>query len=218
MITGRTKVISLRSRFGDIESPRAFWWPDYDHRPDANYRRVVARLPDADIAARYSRRHDLVVQAGGHLGFWPLRLSTQFSRVLTYECDPVCFRCLQLNVADTPNVSAHPHALGASMGSARMRKHPSAGSWCIADDGTVPVRQITVDSLSLEHCDALVLDVEAHEAEVLRGALETIERCNPVIHVEVSYRGGDELRGLISGLGYDQVFAVHSDAVFRRIR
>lgn len=44
---------------------------------------------------------------------------------------------------------------------------------------------VTIDSLDLTECTAMKIDVERGEPAVLRGARETLERCRPMLLVEV---------------------------------
>ncbi|MBQ7514674.1 MAG: FkbM family methyltransferase [Schwartzia sp.] len=47
-----------------------------------------------------------------------------------------------------------------------------------------PVDAITLDSLNLERCDFIKIDVEGMELNVLKGATELIEHCQPIIYME----------------------------------
>lgn len=47
-----------------------------------------------------------------------------------------------------------------------------------------PVPQVTLDSLALDRCDFIKIDVEGMECEVLQGAGETLTRHKPVLYVE----------------------------------
>jgi len=49
---------------------------------------------------------------------------------------------------------------------------------------TSTCKLITIDSLKLERCDLIKLDCEGMEFEALSGAVETIERCKPILFVE----------------------------------
>ncbi|TFY99106.1 FkbM family methyltransferase [Ramlibacter humi] len=81
-----------------------------------------------------------------------------------------------------------------------------------------PVQVITVDSLGLERLDFFKLDVEGMEADVLRGARETLARCKPLLLVEVIKSDQRELRELLGAMGYRGAYplglnwlAVHRD-------
>jgi len=68
--------------------------------------------------------------------------------------------------------------------------------WSLANPGEkVPghkayfVKVITIDSLALPDLDLIKIDAEGHEPGVLRGAISTIERCRPVLCMEVKGNG-----------------------------
>jgi len=48
-----------------------------------------------------------------------------------------------------------------------------------------PVKLVTIDSLQLEKLDFIKLDVEGYEINVIKGAINTIKKCNPVITMEI---------------------------------
>lgn len=122
------------------------------------------------------------VQAGGNVGLWPVRLAAKFKRVWTFEPEPVTLKCLEENVAHLPNVEVRPWALGAVKKTCGIERK-SLGSHCVIETGKTPV--IPLDSLNLYDVDLLQLDIEGYEIEALRGGLETIRRCRPVIQVEI---------------------------------
>lgn len=164
------------------------FWPDYDAAPERTHAYVLKHLADVDMTVAAAAHHGLCIQAGGHVGLWPLNLAASFDRVLTYEPDPALFECLKRNTAKAANINAEPFALGAAPGKAVMRTDKKAGSWAIDPAGTVEVAVVTIDAMlaarGWPRCDAIVLDIEGYEVEALKGAAETIERFRPVLHVE----------------------------------
>ena len=108
----------------------------------------------------------------------------------------------------------------SSFGSLELRASPAVESIGQPVDysRTVTVPMRTIDSLGLARLDLLKVDVEGMELEVLRGALETIERCRPVIIAEHIKVGPEGLVDALRGLGYvDQwqlgidLLAMHPD-------
>lgn len=192
------------------------WWPDYDREPERCYALVQRRVSDADIVLSLTAGRECVVQAGGHVGFWPIRLARHFARVFTFEPDNVLYQCLVLNAGQTQNVICSPAALGAQVGSSALHRKGSAGSSVIDATGEQPVNMLTIDSLDLKACDAIILDVEGSEVDVLRGAVKTIKKFSPVIHLEQS--NADEQDAFLEMLGYKFVFKIHSDRLFRKPR
>lgn len=190
------------------------WWPDYDHSPENCFRCVKRGLADMDYAIGLCRRRDVCVQAGGHVGLWPIRLAARFGIVHTFECEPVLFRALSRNVDGLKNIRMYPSALGAESAMVMMRGSVSAGSWRIDPAGKFPVQQVTIDALDLNACDAIFLDIEGYEAEALRGAANTIERFRPVLHVEELPRSKIAIRSHMKSIGYRLVKQIHSDFVY----
>ncbi len=190
------------------------YWPDYDHAPEKCFAYVKKHLPDMDYAISLCRKRRVCVQAGGHAGLWPRKLSDFFGRVLTFESEPALFSCLKHNTSTYLNVTAAPRALGDACRAAKMRPHKSAGSWRVSDDGTVPVDQITIDSLRLPICDALFLDIEGHEVPALRGAIDTIRRFRPVIQVEELQRVNGAVSRHMAEIGYTLKRKIGRDLVY----
>ena len=81
---------------------------------------------------------------------------------------------------------------------------------------TVTVAQFALDSLELERCDLIKLDVEGMEEEALDGAVNTITRCKPVLYIETVKSDGDRITQWCEDLGYKvlphgmNVIAVHN--------
>ena len=140
----------------------------------------------------------ICIQAGGCLGIWPLRLSQLFDRVITFEPEPTNYYCLQMNTAHLSNVEAHNAALGQrSGGSVHMKLTDigNSGAHYAVPGGDIPV--VCIDDLDLDDVDLIYLDVEGYESQALRGAINTIKRCTPVIGVEDKRL--NKLHGSISG-------------------
>lgn len=70
---------------------------------------------------------------------------------------------------------------------------------------TTPVNMISVDSLELARLDLVKIDVEGAEADVLKGARETLTRLNPIIHIEVNKSDSNELKTLLKECGYNHI-------------
>ena len=195
------------------------WWPIYDHNPEACFKRVTTRIRDLDTTISLARQHHVVVQAGGHAGFWPLYLARSFENVYTFEPDHILFRCLERNTFRYPvenrRIKKYNMALGAEMRDTKMRRHRSVGSWRVDDvAGTDVIRMVTIDHLALEACDALVLDVEGYELDVLKGAVKTLARFKPVVHLEVLTGSQERYDRAMGILGYRLNRKVHADAIY----
>jgi FkbM family methyltransferase len=194
------------------------WWPDYDHKPEKCFGFVQRGLADMDFAIAECKHHQVAIQAGGHAGFWPAKLAGHFRTVLTFEPEPMLFECLKRNLEGRDNVAFFNMALAEHEGTVMMRPHQSAGSWRVDAEGTVNVKATTIDAMyrahHLRHCNAIFLDVEGFEVEVLRGAMQTIAAYKPVLHVEELPRAKDQIRVHMRAIGYHCVRIVGRDAVY----
>lgn len=186
-------------------------WPDYD----TQLIRVFDYVTDLDAAIQYAKR-GTAVQAGGAVGVWPWYLSKVFDRVITFEPEPENYRCLTENAG---GVEAHRAALGASTGRASVAigENANAGTWHLVGGNDVPV--MTIDSLLLDDCDLIVLDVEGSELDALKGAELTIERFHPVVMLEqksLPHMKGSATAAsdyLCREFGYKVTASVHRDLI-----
>jgi FkbM family methyltransferase len=140
-----------------------------------------------------------VVQAGGCAGFWPLSLSYMFDHVYTFEPDSANFECLRHNIQYRPNITAFHGALSDTqrlIGLTRPRlgaeswrvdeEKLGAGLWKV--EGVGDIQAVTLDTHLIDvPVDALVLDIEGHEPQALRGAERTIMKYRPLIWMEFKY-------------------------------
>lgn len=176
---------------------------------------------DAEVALAHVTGLDTAIQAGGHIGTWPVMLSGRFRRVLTFEPDFENFEALSRNLSDRKldNVFPARGVLGHKRGMIGLRKSPkSTGQHRVGKGDLVP--RYRIDDLDLPAVDAIFLDVEGYEIQALQGAETTVKRCRPVIMAEENVRCRDQghelgdLERLLDGWGYSKVAAVNADLVF----
>jgi FkbM family methyltransferase len=155
----------------------------------------------------------VVIDAGACIGDHTAtmaRLVGPTGRVYALEPVPETFEALRLNFENMPWVKTINAGLSDRNGPARMHREFNVGASHLAEDGEVNVNLVTIDSLFLERLDFLHLDCEGREIHALRGGRATVERCRPVIVLEVGHEalaraGGstEELLALLDTLGYD---------------
>jgi FkbM family methyltransferase len=185
-------------------------------------RRDLAENLDPVLAEMKSKK--VAVQAGGNLGIFPKRMAQEFKTVYTFEPDPDNFRMMCAN-APEGNILKFQAALGFERGLVGICKERRDGKprthegLChVAGAGTVPVFQI--DDLSLPECDIIQLDLEGFELYALYGARNTIERCRPILMIEINKSLGfmglreDDVRNAIRMMGYDFQRRINSDEIW----
>lgn len=133
-------------------------------------------------AVKQCRNFRVAVDVGGHVGLWSMHLAKLFAVVHAFEPVPQYRECFIKNVGGD-HVSLHPTALGAAAGSCGMAIDPAdTGGTHVSGAGDVVVE--TLDTSGFVDVDFIKIDCEGYELEVLKGAVDTIARCQPAIIVE----------------------------------
>jgi FkbM family methyltransferase len=154
-------------------------------RPSYQGRKQIALLAEASqVKGKPLRR---IVDVGAHIGLWSFNFAPACSVVEAFE--PVlehraCFeRNVLADMKDMSKVNLHACALGAIDGSVRIRTAAtSSGDSWVSGPGDIPM--LTLDSFAFADVDVIKVDVEGFEENVLRGGMDTLRRCRPVIMVE----------------------------------
>lgn len=182
-------------------------------------------LPHLERIMTRARGKRVVVQAGGNLGIYPKRLAQSFAAVYTFEPGAALFPIMVQN-APEPNIHRYQAALGfdrALVGTSQVRRDSKPncheGITHISGGGTIPTMRI--DDFALPCCDLICLDVEGFEMHALRGAVDTVARCRPLLSVEINKNQAfvgideDDIRRLVVGWDYVFVERLGSDEVFQ---
>ena len=174
-------------------------------------------------ALQFSIRRQTVVQAGGHIGVWPLKLAEHFAQVVCFEPVPSNWECLVKNVV-LPNVELHQEALGPKNGTTKINHRvTSSGGHHIAtrlDRPHIEVPLRALDSLNLTDVDAMFLDIEGYEIPALTGANRILKDRKPLLVIEnngCSKKFGykpDALKKFLAPYGYKFVDRFGEDEIF----
>jgi FkbM family methyltransferase len=177
-----------------------------------------------------------VVHAGTYFGDFLPALSKGVapgSIVWAFEPNPENYRCakITLEINDTENIVLTNAGLGAKKEHLLLqtldedRCSLGGASRIIASDSNEAiiaemVQIVTIDDIvrSDRVVSIIQLDVEGHEKEALTGALKTIQRCHPIIILEVlpnsTLLDSDWFSRNILSLGYRKIIDIHGNSVF----
>ncbi len=141
---------------------------------------------------------DVVVEVGANIGAHTIRLAQlvgKEGKVIAFEPQRLCFQLLNGNVAinSLTNVYTYQKCVGASEGSVIVPElspdeiHNWGGVSLenASRDKGERVERIILDSLNLAKCKLLKIDVEGMELQVLQGAVKLLDKCQPLIYMEV---------------------------------
>lgn len=151
--------------------------------------RLTYQAHKYDEAFKRVTNKALAIDIGGHTGMWSWLMAKDFQLVYAFEPVPVHRACFEENTAECKNVMLFPQALGAEAGMVKMKTHTanSTGDTGV-DISAAPdeqdVEMITLDQLNLSNVGFIKIDCEGYEFNVVKGAVETITRCRPIIIVE----------------------------------
>lgn len=160
------------------------------------------------------------VDAGANRGIWADELARLCPKVYAFEPNPKLFPVLK--AAARANVECHPCGLSDSDGRADLMV-PGQGVRFSNQGATLNPAKVDgvayatsaietrkLDSLQLDPVGFIKIDVEGHEAAVVRGARALIARDKPTLIIEIEERHTKEpLRETLSNvtsLGYRMVF------------
>jgi FkbM family methyltransferase len=177
---------------------------------------------EADLFRQLVKPGMTVVEAGANIGAHSVMLARACAPgpLIAFEPQQRAFQllCANLTMNEITNAIAYPEALGAAVGTVEL---PSIDYGAANNFGSVTprladrnaeawregrmVRLRPLDALNLPACGLLKVDVEGWEADVLRGAKDTIARCRPILYVENDRAVQQRmLIDLIDALGYRQ--------------
>lgn len=150
----------------------------------------------------------LVLDIGANIGCISQALVSAGVNVEAFEPQPAVYELL---VKNCPTIRAHNVGLGSKAGVCYMprvdySKEGNFGGLGIDNrNGTLPIEVRTLDSYGYDNVSFIKIDVEGYEEEVLRGGVETIARCKPIIYLEADRK--EKLASLakfLESIGYSR--------------
>lgn len=172
-IDGETNWYWIKGDTGAFEGPKNDW---LEHHRTKYFENL--------------NRFDTVVTAGTNCGMYARFYSRKFKHVYAFEPEPLAFYCM-VNNCQSDNVVKMNAALGHGHGLVGIRRASPGGNDMnvgmnqigpATDEFKIPM--LTIDSLGLDSCDLIQLDVEGFEQYAIMGANATIKKFNPVIIAE----------------------------------
>ena len=174
---------------------------------------------ELSVVASAIRRGDHVADVGANHGLYTHALAKRGALVEAFEPQPECVAVLRAYASRRRlrNVQVHPVALSATQGIGTLHvprdsaSSPSASLRASLDtDAAMEVILEPLDAFEFPDLTFVKIDVEGAELDVLRGATETLERCRPLLFVEIEQRHHREpiaeVFDQIAGFGYDGAF------------
>lgn len=144
-----------------------------------------------DRALREVRVFGHAIDIGANIGLWSRVLARRFKFVSAFEPNPETEEAFWANVhhpdENHGQVVYHRCALGAHDGLVRLNNTLRSTAFTrVQEDGALLAKMHRLDTFvdRFGKVDFIKIDVEGFEYEVVRGAVETINRNKPVIIIE----------------------------------
>lgn len=144
---------------------------------------------------KYINEGDTIIDVGANIGthtvFFAKKVKDK-GRVYAFEPQRIIFQnlCANISLNWLTNVECYNMALGKSSGyifapylNYLQRKNFGGLRLGKYTEGE-KIKLVAIDSLKLEKCNLIKIDVEGMEADVLKGASKTISKHKPVLFVE----------------------------------
>ncbi len=157
------------------------------------------------VLTRFDRSRRMpgrAIDVGANVGFYAYAFSHVYDAVEAFEPQPDCVRQLTAFAAREPRLRVHTLALSDAPGKAtlsiplvrgRWRTRAATGLGSLTPPPGFALRDLavelaTLDSFAFDDVGLIKIDVEGHEAAVLAGARQILQRCGPALIVEIEER------------------------------
>ncbi|NNE53182.1 MAG: FkbM family methyltransferase [Sulfitobacter sp.] len=190
---------------------------------------IDGRFADRELSALEKKlfpqlpRDGVCLDIGANIGNHAVSFADSFAQVHAFEPNHKALELLQINARLKPNITVHPVGL-SDRDQTLTGTQPEGnlgGTGAGAGNGKVtgetvelPLRRLDDMDLGLDGSPItfVKIDVEGHEAEVIRGASETLSRHRPVIGMEVDRHtvngGSSPALEAAFDLGYTHMYAM----------
>lgn len=156
--------------------------------------RAPPMVEELDAFLAESRQATRLLDIGALHGIFSLVFAATHPqrRALAIDASPIAFARLLYNVHANGLANVEPIECAVSNAPGKLRMHyeweHAVAAGTVQNVGTVQVPAFTGDDICEARDfrpDVVKIDVEGHELKVLRGLAKTIDRCRPIIFLEI---------------------------------
>jgi FkbM family methyltransferase len=174
-----------------------------------------------DSCKQFNKPVKNVIHAGGNMGIYALEFAKECKNVYVFEPADENFAALALNCAMKDNIFLYKAALGndhRTIDVVNDTADKQCGAWKVKGSGNIPT--LKIDDLNLDDVSIIHLDIEGYELFAIKGAENTIKKCEPLLSFEVLNHNMDfgytqtELFDYVMSLGYKSSLRVGNEILF----
>lgn len=152
---------------------------------------------------------DIIVEGGVYVGLHTVRFSqlATHGHIYAFEASKRNYdlALATINSNNIKNVSLFNKGLFSENKDIFLQESWTPDQDTVTDTPTnKKIEGVTIDSLQLKKVDFIKLDIEGGELEALRGSIDTIQRCQPIITFEyLKHMNHTSPTPFLTELGYD---------------
>jgi len=151
------------------------------------------------------------IDAGSNIGFWSKQMCQKFKHIYAFEPHPDNIECYKKNLKDYKNYTLYDVAI-SNVTNTQMNLYVSpdeCGNASLNDLGvkegttnrklsdnqitSIKVNVKKIDDYNFVDIGFIKVDCQNYEREVVEGGIETIDRCSPVLCLELPVRTKQEI-------------------------
>jgi FkbM family methyltransferase len=175
--------------------------------------------PQRSSALKSVTQWNTCIDIGSNVGQWTRPLLERFKKVICFEPNPMFRECFLKNIP-LDRVELFPYGLSNHTHTATQAPNATFLNDTVGDTEPRPgdIECRTLDSFGFTDIDFIKIDVDGFEVPLLEGAVETLQKNNAVINIEMKRRKRpgicSKAQTILESLGYKQVSRVRSDEVW----
>lgn len=145
---------------------------------------------EVEIMKQYLTSNSMYIDIGTNIGYHLVGVHKETGcSVIGFEPNPKHFAIASYNSKDYKdiqlvNAAVSDHKFKFKMKDFDPLKGGNYGDIHKDDDGAIEVTAIPLDSVNLDRCHLIKIDVEGHELEALNGCTKTLSKYRPVVMFE----------------------------------
>lgn len=164
-----------------------------------------------------------ILDVGANVGSWSLPMARRFpqNHIRAFECQEILARCFNqmLDLNNINNVTIYQCAVsdveseiefdsidydvGGNLGAFELEpvKNSDFNGFRL-NNQTTRVKTCTIDSFNFEQVGLIKIDAEGMEHKIIKGAVNTLQRCKSVVLFENHKTNLDEILNIFSSIKY----------------
>ena len=207
-----------------------FYFPDWDNHFQKFFDLNIGyQEAQRNRALSYVEDFGVAIDCGAHVGLWSRDLSNFFDNLYCFEPVNEFFECLKLNIKSKnaklfnlglgktkiEKEALITRSIGNSGASRTLLKHEEISS----QDYVEKIQLVNLDSFNLTKVDFIKIDVEGLGLDVLKGMINILKNCNPIVCIELLEQvEKTEQIHFMNKMGYEVVDIIIKEHVFRKIK